>query len=87
MSGEGDLSFEDALGELEQRVRSLERGDVPLDTALGLFEEGVELARTCHERLDAAEQRVAALSRTSRGTGDQGIGAKGIGERPITDVE
>jgi len=53
--------FENALEELEKRVRRLEAGDVPLDEALELFEEGVGLARTCHEQLDAAEQRVAML--------------------------
>jgi exodeoxyribonuclease VII small subunit len=61
------VGFEEALAQLEQRVRKLEAGDVPLDDALTLFEEGVELARACHERLDEADQRVAALSRGRAG--------------------
>lgn len=61
-------SFEKALSQLEQRVRALEAGDVPLDEALTLFEEGMELSRTCHEQLEAAEVRVAALSRGAAGT-------------------
>jgi exodeoxyribonuclease VII small subunit len=69
--------FESSLEQLEKRVRTLEGGDVSLEEALRLFEEGVDLARTCHEQLEAAEQRVAALTR----------GATGIEERPLSDVE
>ncbi len=69
--------FEEALSSLEDRVRRLEVGDVPLDEALELFEQGVQLSRVCHEHLDAAEQRVAALSR----------GPTGPTERPLPDVE
>jgi len=68
-------SFEQALAELEERVRTLEAGEVPLDQALKLFEEGVTLARTCHDQLEAAQQRVATLSR----------GAKGIEDKPIAE--
>ena len=67
--------FEDTLAQLEQRVRQLEGGDVPLEQALELFEQGVELARKAHEHLDAAESRVAALSR----------GRSGIEETPIDE--
>lgn len=55
-------SFEAALGELESRVARLERGDLELDEALRLFEEGVSLVRECHDKLDAAEARIVALS-------------------------
>ncbi|HMV68495.1 MAG TPA: exodeoxyribonuclease VII small subunit [Myxococcota bacterium] len=60
-------SFEAALAALEERVRRLEAGDVALDEALHLFEDGVALARQCHGFLDEAEQRVAALSRGTAG--------------------
>lgn len=56
-------SFELALRELEARVQKLESGDLPLDDALRLFEEGVGLVRECHERLDAADARILVLSR------------------------
>ena len=69
--------FEEALQALEERVRKLESGDVPLDEALQLFEEGVGLARTCHEQLEAAEERVAALSQ----------GSSGIEERPLPEPD
>lgn len=55
-------SFEAALRELEARVQKLESGDLPLDDALRLFEEGVGLVRGCHERLDAADARIITLS-------------------------
>lgn len=71
------VPFEESLSELEKRVRRLEAGDVPLDEALRLFEEGVKLAESCHEQLEAAEKRVAALVRTR----------EGIGERDIPDGE
>lgn len=71
------VGFEEALEQLEARVRRLESGDVALDEALKLFEEGVALARSCHEHLDAAEQRVAALT----------MGARGIEEQPLPEPE
>jgi exodeoxyribonuclease VII small subunit len=56
-------SFEEALSALENRVRKLEAGELPLEEALGLFEEGIELTRECHEKLDAADQKIIELSR------------------------
>ncbi len=53
--------FESALGELEQVVARLERGDQPLEEALKDFERGIALARQCQERLKEAEQRVEIL--------------------------
>ncbi len=67
MSGEA-LGFEEALTALEDRVRRLESGAAGLEEALALYEEGVALARACHERLEAAEMRVAALSQGPAGT-------------------
>lgn len=59
--------FEEALSELETRVRKLEAGEVTLDEALQLFEEGVSLANNCHTQLDAAEDRISSLSRGQGG--------------------
>jgi len=56
-------SFEEALEALESRVRKLEAGELPLEEALGLFEEGIELTRECHEKLDAADQKIVELTR------------------------
>ncbi len=71
----GQMGFEEALSALEAHVRRLESGEVTLEQALVLFEEGVGLARQCHEKLDAAEQRVTALSR----------GPAGIEETPVAE--
>ena len=55
------LPFEEALEKLEGIVARLERGDLPLEEALGAFEEGVALTRQCAERLDSAERRIEVL--------------------------
>jgi exodeoxyribonuclease VII small subunit len=59
---DGDApSFEKALHRLEEIVSQLEQADAPLDKALGLYEEGVKLARLCSGQLRAAERRVEIL--------------------------
>lgn len=55
------LSFEQAVHRLEQVVRELENGDLALETALALFQEGVTLSRQCSGDLDAAEARIEKL--------------------------
>jgi len=60
--------FEEALEALEERVRRLESGELSLDDALKLFEEGVELTRESHEKLDAADQKITELSRNMDGS-------------------
>ncbi len=54
-------SFEELQRELDELVARLERGDVPLDEALALWERGQELHRACAERLDRAELRIEEL--------------------------
>lgn len=53
--------FETALAELEGLVETLERGDVPLEESLKLFERGIALTRGCQESLKEAEQKVQIL--------------------------
>ncbi len=53
--------FESCLKELESIVQSLERGDLPLEKALEMFERGVRLSRICQKRLDEAERKVELL--------------------------
>jgi exodeoxyribonuclease VII small subunit len=62
-----EKSFESSLEELEQIVRQLEGGDLPLDRSLELFEQGVRLSRECQKRLDEAERKVEILLRGSDG--------------------
>ena len=64
-----ERSFEIALKELEERVAKLERGDLALEEALQLFETGVALVRECHQKLDAADARIVALSAQQSGDG------------------
>lgn len=58
---EEKLSFEQALQRLEEVVRELEGGDLSLEQALALFQEGVALARRCGIQLDQAEARIEKL--------------------------
>lgn len=55
------LAFEEALGRLDETVAALEGGQLPLEDALRLFEEGVRMAQRCQEMLDNAELRVQRL--------------------------
>jgi exodeoxyribonuclease VII small subunit len=57
-----DRSFEELQRELEDIVTRLERGDVPVDEAIGLFRRGEKLYAACAERLQGAELRVEELT-------------------------
>lgn len=56
-------SFEDSLSRLESIVSQLESGDLPLEHALEIFEDGVGLARLCQSHLAEAERKVEMLLR------------------------
>jgi exodeoxyribonuclease VII small subunit len=60
-------NFEAGLAALEKIVRELERGDLPLEESLRLFEEGVRLSRQCQERLNQAERRIEVLLQDGEG--------------------
>lgn len=53
--------FEDALEKLENIVREMETGEMPLDSALKSFEEGIRLIRFCSAKLDETQRRVEQL--------------------------
>ncbi len=55
------LKFEDALARLETIVAELEKGDLPLDDSLKIFEEGIKLSKTCLKMLDDAERKVEIM--------------------------
>jgi len=63
-----ELSFEDALRELEEVVGRLERGEVPLDESIALYERGARLRARCEAKLKEAEEKVAKLTLSSDGT-------------------
>ncbi len=56
-------SFEAALKRLEAIVDSLEKGDAPLEKAIDLYEEGIQISKACAETLSRAELRIKKLSK------------------------
>ena len=63
----GALPFEEALNGLESIVESMEGGDLPLETLLKKYEEGVSLAQACQKKLAAAEERLLQLEKNAAG--------------------
>ena len=59
--------FEDALKKLEEIVGKLEDGEIPLEQALKLYEDGVHLSRLCAKKLEEAEKKIESLSRDNGG--------------------
>ena len=57
-----EMTFEQAMSELERIVTELERGDVPLEDSISLYEKGAELKKRCEAKLKEAEQKVAAIT-------------------------
>ena len=57
------LSFEQSISRLDEIVRHLENGDMPLSESLSLFEEGTKLIADCGKLLDEAEQKVVKLKK------------------------
>ena len=69
---EKNATFEQNMARLEQIVRSLERGDAPLEESLKLFEEGTGLVRACGQLLDQAELQVKKVMVGPSGTPVEG---------------
>jgi len=61
------LSFEEALRALEDIVRKLESGEVPLDATIDLYERGEKLRKHCQARLDAAQARIERVVTSADG--------------------
>ncbi len=57
-----EMSFEQAMAELEKVVGQLEGGNVPLEDSITLYERGAELKKHCEAKLKAAEEKVAAIT-------------------------
>ena len=60
---EQSKNFEQSLSRLDEIVKRMERGDVPLQEALQLFEEGTGLVASCNQLLDEAELKVVQLTK------------------------
>ncbi len=76
------LSFEDALAELEQLVKSLEGGQQRLEDAISFYERGVQLRRHCEAKLAEAEERVEAIVASVDGAAILSAGTMSAGELP-----
>jgi len=63
-----DMSFEEALAELETIVRQLEQGDVELEQSIAIYERGAELKKHCEGRLKSAELKVEQIVQGSDGS-------------------
>ena len=61
------LDFERTMSELDETVRRLEAGDLPLEESLAAFERGIALVRALHTRLDAVQMRIDELTQSSGG--------------------
>jgi exodeoxyribonuclease VII small subunit len=62
-----EKKFEAAMARLEDIVKELETGDLPLEQSLKLFEEGIKLSRICNKRLEEADRRVEILLKDKTG--------------------
>jgi exodeoxyribonuclease VII small subunit len=81
------MNFEQALGKLENIVRTLEVGDVRLEEALKLFEEGSALSRKCLDELDRIQKRLEVLKVVDGKVlripmEDQAAGCRAVGTAP-----
>ena len=64
---EKEMTFEEALVQLEAVVKKLEKPDLPLEESIKLFEEGMRLSTLCNTKLDQAQQRVELLQKQASG--------------------
>ncbi len=62
---EKEMSFEESLNQLEETVKKLEAGDVPLDDAINEFTKAMTLAKSCDEKLKNAEEAITKLVKDS----------------------
>ena len=70
-----ETTFEQALVALEGVVERLEKGELPLEESLKLYEEGIRLSRLCHGKLEEAEGKIEMLLKDAKG--DPPLDAKG----------
>ena len=65
---ENNMTFEQSMARLEQIVRTMERGDAPLEESLKLFQEGTELVKSCNQLLEKAQLQVKKIMTAPDGT-------------------
>ncbi|MFT5868238.1 MAG: exodeoxyribonuclease VII small subunit [Paracoccaceae bacterium] len=73
-----EMSFEDAIRELESVVTALDRGDVPLDASIKLYERGAALKARCEAKLKEAEEKVAQITLNADGQPTGAVPVEGL---------
>lgn len=61
MTNETEMSFEEAMTQLETIVGQLEDGDVPLEKAIDLYQKGMRLSQMCSQKLEQVEQKIEMI--------------------------
>lgn len=61
------MKFEDAISRIEEIIKKLETGEIPLEESLKLFEEGINLINFCQKKLNEVEQKVEILIKNEGG--------------------
>lgn len=74
-----NATFEQAMESLESIVSKLESGDVPLEAAIELFQEGIRLSNLCGQKLEQVERRIEILV--------EGEGEGGLGRKPFAPAQ
>lgn len=72
-----NATFEENMERLEQIVRAMEKGDVPLEESLKLFQEGTALVKSCAKLLDEAEQQVTQIVTQADGSPSEEVFSDG----------
>ena len=72
-----EVTFEQAMAELEEIVKKLEKGELTLDESISFFRRGVELTKYCSKELDEAERSITMLIE----------GENGVTEKELTELE
>lgn len=63
MTDKQDITFEEAMENLEKIVEQLEEGDVPLEKAISIYKQGMDLSRLCHTKLKTVEEQLTQILR------------------------
>ena len=63
MTDKKDITFEEAMENLEKIVEQLEEGDVPLEKAISIYKQGMDLSRLCHTKLKTVEDQLTQILR------------------------
>lgn len=66
-----EMSYEKAIERLEEIVRQLEDASTPLENAMALFKEGMELSKFCHSKLSVIEKEITVLTENKEGEMDE----------------